>query len=221
MSYKFLLLGFALLLSMIACRKKELSSLVNQDRIFLDYTLTYNEYLNRTYAAAQFYMDNIKGRRVELSQNSRIFYAGQELVRPNKNSTNYNVSIIGIIDSSDFVWNDTEQSFYYHQAALPPYIGANTQYLGWQGSNWGYNFYWQGDTLAAGESVILELRVEDPNGDNFTIEASQRTRGRDYVHIPSWDLERMQGGSLCYHQKGADSHPTRGYRCRWPAHYGL
>ena len=64
------LLVFGLVsLSLFGCRKKELSSVIDQDSIYMDFYLSYNERFNKTYPNAYFFVDDLRGKRVELSQN--------------------------------------------------------------------------------------------------------------------------------------------------------
>lgn len=180
------------ILSFFGCRKKELSSIVDQDRIYMDYYLSYNDFSNKTYATAHFFLDNDKGKRVELSQNSRVYYGGIELVAPNKRSTTYAANLFGYVDSSEFVWNDVDDRYFYNTAGIPSYIYANNKYFGyWFNPWWGYDFYWEGDSVGQGETVTVSLRVDQDT--TFTVSATQNTTGRNYVHFTSWDTELLMG----------------------------
>jgi hypothetical protein len=187
------LLIFGLIsLSLFGCRKKELSSVIDQDRIYMDFYLSYNEKFNRTYPSAYFFVDDLRGKRVELSQNSRIFYGGAELNPATKKSVHYTGNLVGYVDSSQFVWNDTEGRTFSNTVGIPNQIYANTQSFGyWFSPFWGYDFYWEGDSVGVNETVEVQLRVDQDT--TFTLRESTSTNGRRHVHFTRWDTELLMG----------------------------
>lgn len=187
------LLVFGLVsLSLFGCRKKELSSVIDQDSIYMDFYLSYNERFNKTYPNAYFFVDDLRGKRVELSQNSRIFYAGLELEPLTRKSVQYTGTLTGYVDSSQFVWNDTEGRVFSNTVGIPNPIYAYTQSFGyWFSPFWGYDFYWEGDSVGIHETVEVILEVDQDT--SFTLRESTSVAGRRFVHFGRWDTELLMG----------------------------
>lgn len=182
---------FFLIIFCMSCRKKELSSLVDQNEIYMYLRLSYNELYNRSYANARFYLNDIGGDRLILSQNSRVFYNNVELEAPNRKGTNYAVAIDGYQSGGTFDWNDVEGEHYLNTAEIPASIRVDNEYADAWATTWGYDVYWYGDSLGVDEEVVLTLEV---NGDtSFTIEVVENRAGENHVHIPAWRMDDLYG----------------------------
>jgi hypothetical protein len=178
------------LFSMLSCRKKELSSTVDQTKIYQLLSLTYNYDTDNTYALARFYLNNINGSRLEMSQNSRVFYGSTQLASPVNRGTNYSHVFSGYVSGLNFDWNDTEGRHFINKADIPSPIYAFTQYTNSWSPTFGYDLEFNGDSIGVNEEVYLKLEVNQDT--SFTIDITETTRGRTFVHIPSWEIEKLR-----------------------------
>jgi hypothetical protein len=179
-----------LMLALVSCRKKELSSYVDQNQIFQDLWLSYDDASNSTYASARFYLGSLSGSRLELSQNSRVFYNGIELKKNSKRGTLYSVSFNGYTSGFNFDWNDTEGQQFLNQAEIPaPIYSYNQTMNSWSAPTWGYDLYFDGDSIGLDEEVKLTIEVNQDT--SFTIDIYESRQGRTFVHIPAWDVQRI------------------------------
>jgi hypothetical protein len=180
----------ALILLICSCRKKELSSYVDQHQIFQDLWLSYDDASNSTYASARFFLGSLSGSRLELSQNSRVFYNGIELKKNSKRGTLYATAFNGYSSGFNFDWNDTEGRHFVNQAEIPaPIYGYNQTMNSWSAPTWGYDLYFDGDSIGVDEEVKLTIEVNQDT--SFTIEIFESRQGRTFVHIPAWDVQRI------------------------------
>lgn len=180
-----------LLINLGACRKKELSSLVDQNQIYQDLSLAYYDGSNITTATARFYEGSLSGSRLELSQDSRTFYNGVELKRTTKRGTNYAVTLNGFVGGANFDWNDSDDRHFVNKADIPASISSYSQTINGWGATFGYDVYFDGDSIGVDEQVILRIDVNQDT--TFNIEVTESTQGRRYVHLSSWDVQRLSG----------------------------
>jgi hypothetical protein len=188
--YAHILILFLGLCSITACRKKELSSTVDQNKIYQLLSLTYDYQTNRTSALARFYLNDINGSRLEMSQNSKVFYGSTQLISTVNRGTNYSHVFNGYVSGLNFDWNDTENRHFINRADLPAPIYAVTQSTNSWSSSFGYDLEFDGDSIGVNEEVYLKLEVNQDT--SFSIDVTETTRGRTFVHIPSWEIEKLR-----------------------------
>lgn len=210
-----LLISFFCLLAMVACRKKELSSTVDQTKIYQLLSLTYNYDSDYTSALARFYLNDINGSRLEMSQNSRVFYGSTQLVSPVNRGTNYSHVFSGYVSGLNFDWNDTEGRHFINKADIPAPIYAFTQYTNSWSPTFGYDLEFNGDSIGVNEEVYLKIEVNQDT--TFSIDITETSRGRTYVHIPSWEIEKLRSYSPSFYLirrkiKNLDQSTTAGGR---------
>jgi len=188
--FKVIALSLCTVLILFSCRKKELSSLVDQNAIYMNLQLDYNEFQDRTLATARFYLDGANGKRLELSQNSRIFYADQELETATRRGTRYTAQLNGYWGGFNYDWNDTKKKTYQNQVDIPALIYARSQSTTHFGF-FSYDFYFEGDSIGLNEEIVLELEVDQDT--SFTITVTETKEGRHFVRIPAWDMDDLAG----------------------------
>lgn len=153
---------------LVSCAREDSDS-VDQDKIFTEYSIFYNENQDITYARAKFKFSNVSGTALELSDSSSVTFNGTELAwKPGL--AYYEYEIAGRLDSGTFVWTDTEgtsytNSFGLHEVNYP----TNFDTVSTQAS---YTFAWLGDAIMDNESIALimdglyenDLKIFSENG---------------------------------------------------------
>lgn len=97
----------------------ELSQYVNQDRIYQEYRVTFDEEEKRTRVEAQFRFGDSSGTTLELSGDSRVEHDGLALARSQFLGTQYEGSHDGRVSFSRFLFVDNEGRSYENAVSLP------------------------------------------------------------------------------------------------------
>jgi hypothetical protein len=100
-----------------SCTKED-SSDVNQDKIYAEYELFYDENTDKTYAACVFRFSNAFGTNLELSAPSEVKF-GNDLLTFDPVLSYYRKEYAGLITSGTFTFADTLGSTYQNTITLP------------------------------------------------------------------------------------------------------
>lgn len=143
--------------ALISC-ESESSSSVDQSRIFTGYELFYNQNTDKTYARAQFRFGNALGTTLELGDPSTVSFNGQELGwKPLL--AYYELELTGFENTGTFAFTDTEGISYQNTVQINEIdYPANLTAIDRSSS---FELTWDGDALAADESVILTANGEN------------------------------------------------------------
>ncbi|MCB0569117.1 MAG: hypothetical protein KDC66_05115 [Phaeodactylibacter sp.] len=151
------LAALALGLSLFSCNR-ELSSSVNQDRIFTVYELFYNANEDKTYARATFHFSNELGTKLELADPSKVTFDGDPLTF-NAVFAYYEREYAGFVQSGSFEWVDTEGNPFSNTIEIHDIgYGAGIDTIGRSSS---YELAWSGAALAANEIVTVTINGEN------------------------------------------------------------
>ena len=160
---------------------KENSSDVNQDKIYAEYELAYDENLDKTYASCVFKFSNALGTNLQLSAPSEIKF-GNDVLTFDPLFSYYRKEYAGLVTSGIFTFTDTLGVSYQNTVTLPsaisnPTIDTIKRSLGaytytWIGSanaadswigvsinnmqNWGNFQYFQQNNIGA-QNIVLGL----------------------------------------------------------------
>lgn len=102
--------------ALTAC-KKEVTDNVDQDKIFTQYVLSYDENTNETSASATFRFSNLNGTRLMLSDPSTVTADGVEMEWSNEDG-NYQTNYTGLVPSVTFNWVDLDGNSYTNTAEI-------------------------------------------------------------------------------------------------------
>ena len=157
MKYHGLIACFLLLL-LNACQS-ELSEDVNQDRIWTNYELFYDQESDKTLAIAVFRFGNALGTRLELSGAADITFNNQDMVWK-VGLARYELEFDGWVKDGTFVYTDAEENTFTN--VLPTMRSAifpdNPTVIALSKSE-DYTLAWEGTPLA--EEDVLSVRIED------------------------------------------------------------
>jgi hypothetical protein len=173
--------------SLTACQR-ESSSDVNQNRIFTQYELFYNENEDITYARAWFRFGNETGTLLELAAPSVVTFEGDALTF-NGLLAFYEKKYPGYKATGTFRWEDTEGKLYENTAEIHPIaFGTLPDSIA---RNAAFSIPWTGDPLMAKEIVGVWINGEN-EGDaqaGITLEG-----GASSVIMPLNQMEKIGAG---------------------------
>lgn len=179
-------------LSFTACEDAELSSSVDQNRIYTNYELFYNSNEDVTYARASFRFGNSLGTLLELDGTSEVSFNGDVLSKEEEPITNflfYEKAYSGFVDNGTFTWVDNDGNNYENTIQINTIDYPDS--IGLIARDSSYEMFWQGDSLAADESVTILING-DSEGDakTFTQDADNSTS----IILQEWKLEGLPVG---------------------------
>lgn len=139
---KFFLLVSMFLVLISACRKD--SSEIDQNRIFQEYTVLYNEQTGNTEVSATFRENNASGKKLRLTGGAKVYFNEQQIIGKSNFSQTYSGFISPV--KIEFVDSDgkkyTNYSFgidYVDVNPLESFISGTNNYFSWVGSAVGEN----------------------------------------------------------------------------------
>ena len=181
------ILFFSLFLVLVSACKKD-SSEIDQNTIFQNYVMIYDEEADQTTVNAYFYEDKFNGKNLELSGGSSITMNGAAM---NKSGAVYSKTVDGYLTTASMIFTDSEGKQYANTINKANAIGNENQvYLDKSFTNY---WYWNGNTIASGETVNMTLTNV---ADNAISESFKETTvGRDYVQLNASSLINLPVGN--------------------------
>lgn len=163
----------------------ELSSDVNQDRIFTKYILVYDSEQDMTYARAWFNFGKETGTHLELSDPSYVSFNGNNL-EFQRTLAYYEDEMAGLVSSGTFHWEDTDSKAFDNSIELTPiaFPSVLTEIDG----NKSFTLKWDGDALGDNEYVAVVINGEF-EGDLFGI--YEDGKGSNSIVIPKSELSDL------------------------------
>jgi len=184
-------IGFALLsiLFFTAC-KKEASINIDQNRIYSDYAITYNQESNITKVSATFRVDHNSGKKVELTYPSRVGFNEQAMAWRNLGGF-YETQFSGNVMHGSFTYFDTESNRFDNVGAVVNPIDLP---FGMNNISKNGNFFlpWTGEALQHDEVVEVVISGGSQSGKE-TFQAT--VVGSSYISLPQYKLERLEAGT--------------------------
>lgn len=135
-----------------ACQKDRIAN-INQDKIYIDYQLYYNEDNQITTVSVLFKKKDNNGSLLKLSSKSKISF-NDDVLPYNSELSCYQKEINGKIETGTFTWIDSNGKHYVNTIALSPIeiINPDTVY-----KSSDYSLQWQGSSLNTGETIYFIL----------------------------------------------------------------
>ncbi|MBC7777946.1 MAG: hypothetical protein H7246_21105 [Phycisphaerae bacterium] len=136
-----------------SCIKEE-SSDVNQNKIFAEYELSYDQNTDKTYASAVFKFSNGLGTKLHLSGPSNVTF-GADVLPYDPVFAYYRKEYAGKVDSGTFVFTDSLGHTYSNPVSLAAIImNPSLDTIHKSGS---FTYAWTGAAVAANEAVGLTI----------------------------------------------------------------
>jgi hypothetical protein len=184
-------LGIALVsvLFFTAC-KKESSINVDQNRIYSNYDVEYDQNSNRTSVNATFRVDHNSGQKIELTYPSRVEFDGERLSY-RKMAGNYDLTRSGNALNRTVVYYDIDGNAFTNSGTLVTAIDIP---VGLNSISKGGNFFlpWNGDALASGETITVTISGGSQSGSKtFTA----NTVGQNYIILDEYKLNNLIAGT--------------------------
>lgn len=185
------LILLAVVAGLSAC-KKEVSKLVDQDKIWTYYELFYNENDGKTYATATFRFSSEIGTRLMLSDPSTVSVDGIEMDW-NPETGNYTTEFAGIKTTVDFDWVDLDGNSFSNSIEIRDVDYPSVLDDSLFHSDPVNYFLWEGAPLDSFESVILTL---DGEGNTDRRVFSVDTLNASTITIDSLKLQQVDSGMV-------------------------
>jgi hypothetical protein len=182
------ILLFFLLTLLISSCKRELSSDVNQDRIFTQYELFYDANEDITYARAWFRFGNETGTLLELASPSKVTFEGDKLSF-NGVLAYYEKKYTGFKSSGKFHWEDTDGKSFDNMATIHPIsFGVVPDSVA---RNIAFSIPWTGDPLGDKELVGVWINGENEGDAQATVTIEN---GAANIIMPANQMEKIGAG---------------------------
>jgi hypothetical protein len=147
--------SFALALGLLfTCCVREPASSVDQDKIFAEYELFYDENEDKTYARAVFRFSNVTGTQLELDGGASVKFGSDELsFRPGL--AVYEKAYPGFKTSGTFTFTDLNKNTFVNNISINK-VGIPADLDSISRAN-AFEFFWTGAALAADENVAVTI----------------------------------------------------------------
>lgn len=184
-------LGIALmsLLFFTAC-KKEASINIDQNRIYSDYEVTYDQMSNRTTSQVIFRVDHNSGKKIELTYPARVGFNDENLAWRNLGGY-YDMTRSGNHLNGHFTYFDVEDNSFENTGALVDPIDLP---FGMNNISKNGNFFlpWTGAVLQSGETVKVIISGGSQSGSKtFTATAI----GSSFISLEQYKLNQLVAGT--------------------------
>ncbi len=184
-------LGIALVsvLFFTAC-KKENSINIDQNRIYSNYTIEYDQHSNQTSVKATFRVDHNSGKKIELTYPSRVGFDGESMSY-RKIMGQYDFKRSGNAMNRPITYYDIDGKEFSNSGQN---ISGIDIPIGLNGISKGGNFFlpWNGGPIALGESVIVTISGGSQSGSKtFTVNSV----GANYIILDQFKLQNLVAGT--------------------------
>jgi hypothetical protein len=139
-----------------SCKREE-SLTADQNRIYSEYSFTYNSNLNKSTAQAAFRVNSSNGRKLELSYPASVRF-NEEVLAWRRLTGDYQVTSYAAPTGGTFNYQDTEDQVYQNEASLLNSVelpfGLTTI-----SKNGDFFLPWNGGPLKVGETIEVKIRA--------------------------------------------------------------
>lgn len=184
-------IGVALLsiLFFTAC-KKEASINIDQNRIYSDYEVTYDQMSNQTVTQVIFRVDHNSGKKIELTYPARVGFNDENLAWKNLGGS-YHAKRSGNHLNGSFTYIDIDENSFENNGAV---INPIDIPFGMNNISKNGNFFlpWTGASLQSGETVKVVISGGSQSGSKtFTATAI----GSSYISLEQYKLNDLVAGT--------------------------
>ncbi len=150
------LLILILAIVLFACKKE--SAAIDQNQIYQDYEVVYNDQTGNTEISASFREKDASGRRLKLNGGAKVFFNGKRISGKSTFTQNLN----GFISPIKIEFTDSKGTKYTNNSFGINYIDGNQNENFIKGIN--NYFSWYGAAVLANERVTFYAQGQDENG---------------------------------------------------------
>jgi len=184
-------IGIAVLsiLFFTAC-KKEASINIDQNRIYSDYEVTYDQMSNQTTSRAVFRVDSKSGKKIELTYPARVGFNGENLDWRNLGGS-YDSERSGNHLNGSFTYIDIDENSFQNAGSVTNPIDLP---FGMNNISKNGNFFlpWTGEAIQPGETVTVVIDGGSQSGSKtFTATAV----GSSYISLEQYRLNQLVTGT--------------------------
>lgn len=172
-----------------ACKKEE-SINIDQNRIYSDYEISYDQMTNQTVTQAIFRFDHTSGKKIELTYPARVGFENNSLAWRNI-SRSYSATRSGNHLNGSFAYFDVDGNRFTNSGVI-----LNPIDLPWGMNNISKsgNFFlpWEGEALQSNETVKVIIGGGSQSGSKEFIAT---TIGSSYISLDKYDLNKLVTGT--------------------------
>jgi len=181
------ILFFTLLIVLIsACRKD--SSEIDQNRIFQQYTVLYNNQTGNTEVSATFREDNASGKILRLTGGAKVYFNEQQII----GKSNFSQTYSGFISPVKIEFVDSDGKKYTNYSFDIDYVDVNPLENFISGTN--NYFSWVGSTVGENESITFYAR----NSEGKSNDQSVSQQGSSAINLNSTFFNDFQNQFFTY-----------------------
>lgn len=172
--------------------EKEISENIDQNKIWMNLELKYDQSIDSSFASATFRFGNSAGSRLKLSDPSNVSF-NDELLTWNENVGSYSLSFNGMVNNGTFLWTDLDGNTFSNdlevrEVAYPASIPSTLFY-----ADSIVFFNWTGAPLNVDERMVLTL---DGPGNSDTRDFPADSVGMTAIGIDSVRLSEVDSGTV-------------------------
>ncbi len=181
-------IGMTVILFFTSCQREE-SINIDQNRIYTEYSYTYDSEKSQSIMEASFRIDNNGGKRIELSYPARIAFDGENMGY-RKTFGDYQLKRTGNLNNGSFVYTDLDGNSYENNISLLRSIELP---FGLTSINRNGNFFlpWTGDALQPGETISV---IIDPQGEGSNRTFTTSSTGATHIVLDEFKLRQIEPG---------------------------
>lgn len=180
--------GMMVILFFTSCQREE-SINIDQNRIYTEYSYTYDAEQGQSVMNATFKLDNNGGKRIELSFPARVSFDGENMSYRNAFG-DYQLKRSGSMTNGMFVYTDLNENSYENGIsairAIELPFGLNTI-----SRNGNFFLPWDGDALQPGETITVTI---NPQGEGSTRSFTTSSAGATHIILDEYRLKQIEPG---------------------------
>lgn len=184
---------FAVMVLLLSgCRDPKDSDAIEQQFIWANYEMNYDQAEDITTIKANFRHLNSVGRQLQLASGSSVRFNDQLLTEINElltNATYYQLELTGLVPSGVFTWTDADGVVYNNEITMPM-IDFPIEVLPIETAS-EYALFWEGEPLVDDERVQLRVNITGAGIQNYNVSDVNA----ESVVIPAGDLAQYTPGS--------------------------
>jgi hypothetical protein len=186
-----------------SCEKDD--SVIDQNRIYSTYALTYNSALNKTTASATFTVDEpsiLNINKIKLTHPAKVRYNGKELVFI-ENELTYRKEFIGMVESQ-FSYTNYDNLEFFNSISIPDSIDM-VSLPDSAALSADFSLQWVGKAVEDGEGISIFVRSLE-TGSSFSLSAENTAPTIFFLN--GSDIESLGTGNAIIKMSRYISSPT-------------
>lgn len=181
-------IGMMVILFFTSCQREE-SINIDQNRIYTEYSYSYDAEQGQSVMTATFKLDNNGGKRIQLSYPARVSFDGESMSYRSALG-DYQLNRSGSLVNGTFSYTDLEDNVYQNDISAIKAIGLP---FGLNTISRNGNFFlpWDGESLQPGEIITVTI---DPQGEGSTKSFTTSSAGATHIILDENRLKQIEPG---------------------------